>query len=43
MILYLKDFKDSSKKLLNLKSTFGNIAGYKNQQMEISSFSIHQQ
>jgi hypothetical protein len=29
MILYLKDPKNSTRKLLNLQNTFGKIAGYK--------------
>jgi hypothetical protein len=31
MILYLKDPKDSTKKFLDLMSTFSQVAGYKNQ------------
>ena len=29
MILYIKNFKDSTKKLVNLKGEFGKIVGYK--------------
>jgi hypothetical protein len=42
-IIYLKNPKDSTKKLLDLINTFGNVAGYKNQHTKISTFSINQQ
>jgi hypothetical protein len=42
MILYLKDSKNSTKKLLDLINTFSKVAGYK-QYTTISSFSIYHQ
>jgi hypothetical protein len=42
MILYLKDPKYSTPKLLDTINSFSNVAGYKNQHAKIISFSIHQ-
>jgi hypothetical protein len=43
MILYFKDQKNSSQKLLDAINSFSNVAGYKNQLTKISSLSVHQQ
>jgi hypothetical protein len=41
MILYLKDPKNSTQKLLDNMNSYSNVAGYKNQLSKIISFSIH--
>jgi hypothetical protein len=43
MILYLKDPKNSTQKLLDTINSFRNVAGYKNNLKKTSSLSIHQQ
>jgi hypothetical protein len=43
MILYLKDPKNSTQKLLDTINSFSNVAGYKINLTKISSLSIHQQ
>jgi hypothetical protein len=43
MILYLKDPKDSSKKLLDIINSFSKVTGYKINLQKISSLSKHQQ
>jgi hypothetical protein len=43
MILYLRDPKNSTKKLLDTINSYSEVAGYKNQPTKIISFSIHQQ
>jgi hypothetical protein len=43
MILYLKDPKNSTPKLLDTINIFSNVAEYKNQCTKISIFAIHQQ
>jgi hypothetical protein len=40
MILYLKDPKNSTKKLLDMINTFGKVAGYKNPCTKIVRFSM---
>jgi hypothetical protein len=42
MILYLKDPKNSTPKLLDTIISFSNVAGYKNQLIKTISFCIHQ-
>jgi hypothetical protein len=42
MILYLKNSKNSTQKLLDTINSYSKVAGYKNQLTEIISFSIHQ-
>jgi hypothetical protein len=41
MILYLKDPKNSTQKLLNIINSYSKVAGYKNQHRKIISISIH--
>jgi hypothetical protein len=43
MILYFKDPKNSTQKLLDTINSFSNVAGYKINIKKIISFSIHQQ
>jgi hypothetical protein len=43
MILYLKDTKNSTQKLLDTINSYSKVAGYKNQLTKIISFLIHQQ
>jgi hypothetical protein len=43
MILYFKDPKNATQKLLDTINSLGKVAGYKNQLTKIISFSIHQQ
>jgi hypothetical protein len=43
MILYLKDTKNSTQKLLDTINSYSKVAGYKNQLTKIISFFIHQQ
>jgi hypothetical protein len=43
MILYQKDQRNSTIKLLDIINTFSNITGYKNQCIKISNLSIYQQ
>jgi hypothetical protein len=43
IILYLKDPKNSTQKLLDTINSFSNVAGYKINLTKISSLSIHQQ
>jgi alanine dehydrogenase len=42
MILYLKDPKNSTYKLLDIINSYSKLAGEKNQLTKIISFSIHQ-
>jgi hypothetical protein len=42
MILYLKNSKNSTQKLLDTINSYSKVAGYKNQLTEIISFSIPQ-
>jgi hypothetical protein len=42
MILFIKDPRDSTKKILDLINTFGKVSGYKINIKKISSFSIYQ-
>jgi hypothetical protein len=42
-ILYFKDQKNSTQKLLDTINSYSKVAGYKNQLTKIISFSIHQQ
>jgi hypothetical protein len=41
MILYLKDPKNSTQKLLETINRYSKVAGYKNQHRKIISMSIH--
>jgi hypothetical protein len=43
MILYIKDCKNATKKLLDIINTLSKEAGFKNQYTKIDSFSIYQQ
>jgi hypothetical protein len=43
MILYFKDPKNSTQKLLDTINNYSKVAGYKNQLTKIISFSIQQQ